>query len=503
MLEIGKILHARGHTIDFATLEGGQKAVNRFSYVENVHFLGRNLTPEEDENMYVRASGYRPGTVAGSRDAVYFKIFLGGFWRETYPNLKRLVSQIHYDFMISDHLCDATKDISIEDNIPLALVWPQAPFMLAPHPWIPGDPYLQVRCLTSEHASMYDRVFEMTGLVRAFPWFLYAVIVTTVMRWKGGVKRMERNLQRKPDYLVLINSFFGLEIPKDLPPLISCVGPILPDAFSPLDGQTQRFLNSHPRTAFIAFGTHIRLPFDIFERLFAGLSATLAAGDLDGVIWALSPASRRQVDLNKRVKSLSSKVTSLTYGEYLSGANPAMSFVDYAPQRAVLSHPSTRVFVTHCGASSANEGAYHGVPMLALGIYFDQIPGALRLCAAGVALPLKKFSFTPEEVRSKIATIVEDQDGLFARNCLRLKRIALIASKGKERAADLVEEHMYDHELRFDRTTSKASSPMHLQTADMRISLFKKHNLDILCAALLAVGGIVVLLNGLGIGQKK
>ena len=151
-------------------------------------------------------------------------------------------------------------------------------------------------------------------------------------------------------------------------------------------------------------------------------------------------------------------------------------------------------------------------------IYGDQLPNSMRLREAGVALSLNKDNFTAEEVSTKIGQLVEDREGRFGRNVLRMKRISNVAARRKEMAADLVEEVLYDHELRFEPAESKEESespqdgnidrcnspkgprksqkeirPMHLQTADMRISWWKRHNVDFWLV------GIAVLLLGVGI----
>lgn len=121
--------------------------------------------------------------------------------------------------------------------------------------------------------------------------------------------------------------------------------------------------------------------------------------------------------------------------------------------------------------------------MLSMGIFSDQIANTARLVAGGVAESLSKHGFTSDEVYDKAKKILKIDNDTYIQNVLRLQRIAHVASRRKYHAADLIEELMYDNELRFK--DGKELRPMHLQTADMRISAFKAKNWD-----LYAVGGL-------------
>lgn len=165
------------------------------------------------------------------------------------------------------------------------------------------------------------------------------------------------------------------------------------------------------------------------------------------------------------------------------------------------------LFLTHAGPSSANEGLYHGVPMLAMPIGGDQIQEAMRLVAAGVATSLKKNAFSAEELSRAVEKLLTDCDGEFSRNVLRMQRIAHVTARRKHLAADLIEEFLYDWGLRFELDPDdqpgrelpgsnggrgKELSPMHLQTADARMSWLKANNIDLwlisfaVCAVIIA-----------------
>ncbi|SLM35784.1 udp-glucosyl transferase family protein [Lasallia pustulata] len=312
-------------------------------------------------------------------------------------------------------------------------------------------------------------------------------------------------MQAKPDYLLFVNAMFGIEVPKDLPPLVNAVGPILSDSYPPLTPELEQSLHTHDRVLYVAFGTHVILPFVTLAKIIEGVSAAISLGHLDSVIWALRSTARKQITGSSFARtapniSNAGKGTVATYEDLLNNKHPQYHFVDFAPQRAILAHPSTHLFLTHAGPSSANESLFHGVPMIAMGIYGDQLPNSMRLSAAGVAESMSKDdSALASTLTAKIVQVIEDSEGRYARDVLRLQRIAASASRRKILAADLIEEVMYDHELRFEDSgmgRGRARRPMHLQTADMRMSWWRANNVDLW----LAVGGACGLLIGVGWG---
>lgn len=89
----------------------------------------------------------------------------------------------------------------------------------------------------------------------------------------------------------------------------------------------------------------------------------------------------------------------------------------------------------------------------------------------------------------------------YERNVQRMQRIAVIGSRRKHLAGDMIEEHLYEWDGRFEisllghgqgsaELTDKASpqdlynrgkelQPMHLQTPDVRMSWWRLNNMDI------------------------
>lgn len=467
-------------------MRGREALAKPYPFVSKVHIIGRAITAQEDEELYIKLSRWDNTSVSGRAGYWSCKKFYDSFWAETYRELKKLLDVSPPDFIFSDFQAEAPKDVAIEYSISLAEMWPQMPWLMAPQPWIPGMVGAQVRCLTSEHASMYDRIFEQTHMLRDAPNLIDYYLWARNMRRKNGVRTMPF-LKPKPDHVVLINSFIGSEIPKDLPPLMMVAGPILSDDWRKLDQNELQFLENKKTVVYFALGTHVILETKVLGKILLGLDNAMKCGHIDGIIWAVRKVARKQF-----IPLENLTISSLEVSDLIQNKHGSWLFLDNAPQRAVLDHPSCKLFFTHCGPSSANEALYHGVPQLCMGIYGDQLPRVMRLVNAGVALSIEKLNFSAAEVTEKVRIIIQDSDGNFARNTCRMQRIAHVASRRKHAAADLIEEHMYDWELRFehpptrmlktgDATSArrgKELSPMHLQTADMRMSRMKTSNMD-------------------------
>ncbi|BDD60983.1 hypothetical protein MAP00_006069 [Monascus purpureus] len=482
VLEIGRVLSERGHTIEFATLDGQEHWIKGYEFITTVHLLGPGPTEEQLDAHYRQSQKWDMSQSLGGQ--MGSKYLFDSFWPQTYRRLKEIMDNpsTRPSMMVADVFADAVKDIHVEYDFPIAMVGPTFPYLMMPCSYIPGEPGFQLEgTLTSEHASMWLRIKNELVIVSGLPAILKWILWTKRMRRRDGVYRPP-HLPKKPDYLVFVNTFFGMEIPRDVPPLCAVVGPLLGDTYPPLDADCLRFLSQHKKVIYIALGTHIILPNQDVTKIVYGLLRLFEDGLIDGVIWAVGESGRQDLDPNQEFKT--SKGT-LKLQDLLNGNHPDWLFSYFAPQRAILDHASTKLYFTHGGGSSANEGAFHGKCMLSMGFFFDQVSNTTRLVAAGVAESLNKFQFTPGELYTKAKLILEDKQGTYHRNALRLMRIARVGARRKYHAADLVEEVLYDDELRH--IDGKVLLPMHLQTADMRMPAFKAKNWDLMAISAVAL----------------
>ncbi|KAF4975247.1 hypothetical protein FZEAL_7954 [Fusarium zealandicum] len=488
VLEIGAVLASRGHEIQFATNAGQESWARDYPFIQTIHIVGPAAPEPEMDEHYERMRLWRHEH--GFAPMMKSKYLFDRFWTDAYTCLRALCEDpaTRPDFIVADFFADnVARDMLRQFGVQIASVWPQMPYAMAQVSYQPGQPGLQTDgALTSEHASLAARFRNEIIVLLALPTILRYLRWTRRMRADAGVDYTHPVLP-KPDYLVFVNSFWGLEAPKELPPLIVPVGPILSDEYPSLGEDLALFLQDHDKTIYISLGTHVCLPVQELEKVLLGLIEALDAGSINGVIWALPHKSRINLDALRSYPVANGSV--LSVADLLKDTHPHFRLPVFAPQRAILAHPSTALFLTHGGGSSANEAMWHGKPVLTVGYFFDQLTNSARLTAAGVGLSLDKSYLAPASIGAAITNITTDADGTFERNVRRMQRIASLNSKRKHLAADLIEEVMTDQELRF--RDGVELRPMHLQTADVRMAIWKARNWDMLFITLtgLAAGG--------------
>ncbi|KXH34702.1 hypothetical protein CNYM01_06126 [Colletotrichum nymphaeae SA-01] len=304
------------------------------------------------------------------------------------------------DMIIADFFVEAAaKDMMIEFSVLVAVMWPQMPYLLAPVSYIPGQPGFQVDCMpTLEKASIWSRIRNEMALFWALPHIFAWTRWTREMRKRQGVKHSVL-VAPSPNHLVFVNSFFGLEPAKDLPPFMQAVGPILGNEYPPLDESYRAFLESHDKTVYVALGTHIALPEADLMKLLNALVMAIDAGYINGVIWSIGKSARLNFDRSAHVERTDGGRISV--GEVLDEKHPDMRIPCFAPQRAILDHPNIKLYLSHGGDSSANETLLHGTPTLILGFFFDQLANSARLVEAGVGLAWTSLTSPPPRSQKK------------------------------------------------------------------------------------------------------
>jgi glucuronosyltransferase len=77
----------------------------------------------------------------------------------------------------------------------------------------------------------------------------------------------------------------------------------------------------------------------------------------------------------------------------------------WAPQFDILSHPKTKVYVTHGGLKSSKEAVCAKVPVVYMPLYAEQTFNSHMATRMGYALPLNKHTVTAEAVENAIRSV--------------------------------------------------------------------------------------------------
>uniref|UniRef100_A0A6A7G3D9 UDP-glucuronosyltransferase-like n=1 Tax=Hirondellea gigas TaxID=1518452 RepID=A0A6A7G3D9_9CRUS len=92
----------------------------------------------------------------------------------------------------------------------------------------------------------------------------------------------------------------------------------------------------------------------------------------------------------------------------VEGLPPNVRVVQWAPQQDILGHPKLRVFMTQGGVFSSTEATYHGVPVLGMPVFFDQITNVNRIVTEGWGEAVDWDHLTEEILADKIHRLIHN-----------------------------------------------------------------------------------------------
>lgn len=236
------------------------------------------------------------------------------------------------------------------------------------------------------------------------------------------------------DSIKLVNNLFGFEPARPLGPLVELVGPIMSDSYPDLTPQIQTFLDNHKKIAYVAFGQSAKIESEEIKLILIALMDSIERRALDGFVWA----TRDSVD-----RFPQEIITSTKTVYYLSNMSTCALFLDWAPQMAILSHPSTQVFISHGGLGSLHESMYAGVRTALYPFYGDQPSNSYMMRTQHLGVQLN-YNMKQAEVSYLLEKVSIDKDGAIQSNVNRFKAMIQIHSKhGVLRGADIVEEVIF------------------------------------------------------------
>jgi UDP:flavonoid glycosyltransferase YjiC (YdhE family) len=235
------------------------------------------------------------------------------------------------------------------------------------------------------------------------------------LRRARGLSPLDIN-ERLNDRVVLVNSCFGPEYPRPLPPTVQMVGPMIDKDDVALTDEDLRWLDAGGPCVYVSLGTLARPAADLLARVAGGIAKSGLR-----VLWAVR---------DDGAEGLRARLP------------PTARVVPWVSSSlGVLAHPNVRVFLSHCGINSAYEAIVAGTPVVGLPLFVDQRDMARRLADVGVAVVLDKTTATADDVARALRRVVAD-DGY--RRALPALQSCVRLAGGSARAADLI-EHVASH----------------------------------------------------------
>ncbi|KAI9476185.1 MAG: hypothetical protein EXX96DRAFT_507204 [Benjaminiella poitrasii] len=469
VLNIGNELGARGHNVSFLTSDQDARFGRPYINVKTVP-IGPGV--KIDHSLLTGKSLLE--SLGSTRFMAWGMELMFEHFEHDYEFAKEYFINYNIDLAMCDHFAEACIEAATTLNIPYIVTTAVDILKDSSAPYINND-ILMLDDYTTEYQSFHERfmnhiVKPVTNMRVMWP---YLKRMNDRKKAIGIQSKIQDPSERWKDSLKLVNTMFGFSEPRPLGPLVEYVGPIISQHYTPLNNELQEYLDAHKNVAYIAFGQHAVPSEDDIKLILNGLLETVEDGLLDGFIWATVHAAGLFPD-----SITTSSNTTYNIQDLFNNNNPNIRFVKWAPQTAILLHPSTSLFVSHGGLGSWYESMYSGTRMIMFPFFGDQPANSMMIDHHGLGAILKS-EYTIEQAVELFKRIATDKDGEIMRNVKRIQALTQIHSKHSVlKGADIVEEVAYTH---------KNGILPHRQSADKRMSYIKSHNLDLYGALLLFV----------------
>lgn len=154
------------------------------------------------------------------------------------------------------------------------------------------------------------------------------------------------------------------------------------------------------------------------------------------------------------------------------------------PQKDLLGHPQTKVFVAHGGTNGVQEAIYHGIPVLGIPLFFDQYDNLLRLQERGAGKIIQLNDVNSRSFEQGLKEVLH-QDS-YRQNMQRLSRLHRDQPMAPMDQAIFWVEYVVRHK----------GAP-HLRTEAYKMPWYSYYNLDVLL--LLLIAATVLMLSTLAV----
>ncbi|XP_062054756.1 UDP-glucuronosyltransferase 2B13 [Lepus europaeus] len=270
----------------------------------------------------------------------------------------------------------------------------------------------------------------------------------------------------------LIRSSWDLEFPRPLLPNFDFIGGLHCKPAKPLPQEMEDFVQSSGEEGVVVFSLGSMISNLTEER--ANVIASALAQLPQKVLWRFEGKKPDTLGSNTRLYK-------------------------WMPQNDLLGHPKTKAFITHGGANGVFEAIYHGIPMVGIPLFGDQLDNIVYMKAKGAAVKLDLKTMSSADLLNALKTVINDPS--YKENAMRLSRIHHDQPmKPLDRAVFWIEYVM------------RHKGAKHLRVAAHDLTWYQYHSLDVIGFLLACVAittylvmkcCLLVYRNVVGSGKKK
>ncbi|KAJ3041031.1 UDP glycosyltransferase 8 [Rhizophlyctis rosea] len=432
LLSLAETLHDRGHETYFVGPEPARYMVAPHG---NVTFwsVGEFAQYEEHKRYANNQFAQRSIIVVMKR---VFDIFL-----ETYeallPRTAAAFAEINPDIVICDGVSAFCIQAARMEGVRLVILWPAAtsgvpesPGSLLPSSVVPviGAGGVMDGTFGSRVKQFVVSVFHK-GIAK------YVDAGIKGINRRLGVEDLVRSRTDLLDEVVISWTAFGLDYAQVVPPLFKTVGYMVREPVPALSEEYTEFIGPSENVVLVSFGSVVVITAPDFEYIQSILQNATATDPTLKIIWSVNAAQSAllppDLDPFSQQGSTTPDMTRSTAGKFL--------YTRWAPQRSLLAHPSTTLFISHAGGNGIHEALYFGKPILGIPIAGDTPDNCARMqrTGAGECVPI------PDVISNRTADILTrmlnpESRQPYIRAAQRVRRIFKDAG-GVDKAAEWVE----------------------------------------------------------------
>uniref|UniRef100_A0A6P4FPJ5 UDP-glucuronosyltransferase 1-6-like n=1 Tax=Drosophila rhopaloa TaxID=1041015 RepID=A0A6P4FPJ5_DRORH len=359
------------------------------------------------------------------------------------------IYETKFDLMILGYFInDFQLGVAEKLKVPVIVNWMSAPIPVIEQ--FVGNPselaYVPILGSVVSHPMTFYNRIENLAKTLMFRYILVAFDYKLTRIYKEVFPEKNQpslNDLRKNISVVFVGSHLNSEGPiRALVPAIIEIGGIqVKDKPNPLPKDIDTFLNKSTQGAvFLSLGSNIKsstINPEIVQTLFKVLS-----GLKQNVIW-------KWEDL-----------------ENTPGNASNILYKNWLPQDDILAHRNTKLFITHAGKGGITESQYHGVPMVALPIYGDQLGNAAVMEKSGYGVALDLLTITEDSLSEALLEVLEN--GKYSQAVGKFSALCRDRPLTAKQSVVFWTEYVLRHH----------GAP-HLQSPAVHMSFIERNNLDI------------------------